>query len=90
MSKEPGQLAYEKSRPSWLWCEISVSERKIWAAVEAAIRADEAAKVRAATIEECAKVVERDIHTYDSEMRSYAEGFAAAIRAILLKYKAPA
>ena len=39
--------------------------------------------VRAATIEECALVIDRDIHTYDSEMRSYAEGFAAAIRATL-------
>jgi hypothetical protein len=54
--KEPGQMAFEKSRPSWLWCEISVSERKIWAAVESAIRADEAAKVR----EQCAKVEAKD------------------------------
>ncbi len=88
MSKEPGQLAYEKSRPSWLWCEISVSERKTWAAVEAAIRADEAAKVRAATIEECAKVCEEGVdmqhpiitsHTMTAFHKSPA--LAAAIRA---------
>jgi hypothetical protein len=45
--------------------------------MESAIRADERAKV----VEECALAIDRDIHTYDSEMRSYAEGFAAAIRA---------
>jgi hypothetical protein len=59
--KEPGQMAFEKSRPNWLWCEISVSERKIWAAVESAIRADEAAKAAGAiykateTLRKCAE-----------------------------------
>ena len=51
--------------------------------MESAIRADERAKV----IEECALVIDRDIHTYDSEMRSYAEGFASNVRATLSKHK---
>jgi len=85
MSKEPGELAYEKSRPSWLWCEISVSERKTWAAVEAAIRADEAAKVWAATVEECAELVDFPSDaTATTEPSDYLKGrrdAAAAIRA---------
>jgi len=81
MSKEPGQMAYEKSRPSWLWCEISVSERKIWAAVEAAIRADQSAKVW----EEAAKVVEGMIDKEASDLGDRADmallDAAAALRA---------
>ena len=86
MSKEPGQLAYEKSRPSWLWCEISVSERKIWAAVESAIRADEAAKVRAATIEECAKLVDFPSDaTATTEPSDYVKGRRDAAQALRTK-----
>jgi hypothetical protein len=94
MSKEPGQLAYEKSRPSWLWCEISVSERKIWAAVEAAIRADEAAKAAGAYAEREKELVEalEKIAT-DCEADgpgTIHEGLAKFARAILSKHKAPA
>jgi hypothetical protein len=67
MSKEPGQLAYEE----WVngyrhapFCILSVNEKARWARVESAIRADERAKVRAATIEECAELV------YESQRRS--------------------
>jgi hypothetical protein len=45
--KEIGQMAYEKSRPNWLWCEIPADERKMWASIETAIRADERANLRA-------------------------------------------
>lgn len=83
--KEPGQLAYETwASDGYPW--ERTPHKPAWARVESTIRADERAKV----IEECALVIDRDIHTYDSEMRSYAEGFAAAIRAILSKHKAPA
>jgi len=59
--KEPGQMARE------VWSTFVMPNGQMsdpnkvdydaaWAAVESTIRADEAAKVRAATIEECAKV----------------------------------
>jgi len=59
--KEPGQMAYEvfcsrKEMACAPWSSLFHSSKALWAAVESAIRADEAAKVRAATIEECAKV----------------------------------
>jgi hypothetical protein len=76
MSKEPGQMAYEAQGMA-SWDRIGWVDRQRWRRVESAIRADERAKV----VEECALAIDRDIHTYDSEMRSYAEGFAAAIRA---------
>lgn len=70
MTKEPGQAAYE-ARPietAWLWRDLLPPSREYWAAVEAAVRADER--------ERCAKVCE----SFDSEMGSYGSYFAAAIR----------
>ena len=60
MSKEPGQLAWEahEAHREWEdqtpWRILHPQNQADWARVEAAIRADERAKV----IEECAKVVE--------------------------------
>ena len=60
--KKPGQMAYE----AWMkayegqslpWEELGDDERAIWASCEATIRADEAAKVRAATIEEAEELL---------------------------------
>jgi hypothetical protein len=100
--KEPGQMAFEKSRPSWLWCEISVSERKIWASVESAIRADEAAKVWEAAAKVCRALhssIDHEI-AHGKDMGQRGAGYQAAcddieahcdeLRAILSKHKAPA
>jgi hypothetical protein len=59
--KEHGQMAYEVfcSREGMAcapWSSLFHSSKELWAAVESAIRADEAAKVRAEAIEEAAKV----------------------------------
>ena len=53
MSKEPGQMAYEAhetqyaNQPDRPWLIVGDAERAEWAAVESAIRADEAAKSQA-------------------------------------------
>jgi len=71
--KQPGQLAYE----TWwgsigvVWRETTPQQKVDWARVESAIRA--------AALEEAAKVCQGD---FDSEMRSYGDYFAAAIRAL--------
>jgi len=87
--KEPGQFAQSEYREainniglSWgLMCD---DDKARWARVESAIRADERAKVRAATIEECAKVYR------DGAGPDTWDYFGAAERAILAKHKAPA
>lgn len=64
--KEPGQIAYEAhetqypNQPYRPWLIVGDAERAVWAAVEAAIRADEAAKV----IDECAKVMDKRAKLY--------------------------
>jgi hypothetical protein len=89
--KEPGELAYE----AWVkayggttipWDKLGDDERDEWAAVESAIRADEAAKVRAATIEECAKVAENYSNAEPGDIcevmaGDWQHGIAAALRA---------
>lgn len=86
MSKEPGELYYELAYAGMCpWAEVSDRARAEFVRVEAAIRADEAAKVRAATIEECAKAIDRDLGEMDSEMRSYAKYFASNVRALRTK-----
>jgi hypothetical protein len=72
MSKEPGQLAYEAFCAAYGWSPRWAKDDpgcKEWVRVEAAVRADER--------ERCAKVCEGD---FDSEMKSYGQYFAAAIR----------
>jgi len=53
--KEPGQMLWELQRSieqmHWPWCNVADGAKAAYAAVEAAIRADEAAKVRAEAIE---------------------------------------
>jgi hypothetical protein len=88
--KEPGELAYE----AWVkayggtsipWEKLGDDERDEWAAVESTIRADEAAKVRAATIDECAELVDFPSDaTATTEPSDYVKSrrdAAAAIRA---------
>jgi hypothetical protein len=91
MSKEPGQMLWELQRSTeqmhWPWCNVADGAKVTYAAVESAIRADEAAKVRAATIEECAKICEDekvDDPPDNDEDRAYNMAIshaAAAIRA---------
>ena len=84
--KEPGQMAYE----AWVkayggtsipWDKLGDDERDEWAAVESAIRADEAAKVW----EEAAKAVEAMIDKDASDRGDRADmallDAAAALRA---------
>jgi hypothetical protein len=82
--KESGQLAFRTAYPHDCddWHEMTPQFRENWANIEAAIRADERAKARLAALEEAAKAICPDLHDFDSEMRSYAEGFAATIRAL--------
>jgi hypothetical protein len=88
--KEPGQMAYEvlcsrKEMACAPWSSLFHSSKELWAAVESAIRADEAAKVRAATIEECAKVAENGWAKELSYIGDFGRGrlqAAAAIRAL--------
>ena len=56
--KEPGQLFAETWFGANVWSSLDAEEREACVRVESAIRADEAAKVRAATIEEAAKRVQ--------------------------------
>jgi hypothetical protein len=90
--KEPGRFAFD------LWWEQAGPLNfeqwpDRWAAIESAIRADDAAKVRAATIEECAKVAEsliveptatRDVTAICQELAAAELGanIANAIRAL--------
>ena len=70
--KEPGQLAYEAWVPdAYPWEHTPHKSR--WAAVEYTIRADEAAKVRAATIEQCAKALEAMIDKAASDRGDRAD-----------------
>lgn len=87
--KEPGELWAKFLGDSLLTEEVS----KLCADIESAIRADEAAKVRAATIEECAeraegKYIEDGLWSLNCERwepeSAYGQGrldAAAAIRA---------
>lgn len=50
MSKEPGQTAFEAACPPMSWRHADQRTKDIWAAVEAAVRADER--------ERCAKIAE--------------------------------
>lgn len=73
--KEPGQMAYEAfcSREGMAcapWSSLFPGSKELWAAVESAIRADEAAKVRAATIEEATKVAEAYGLTEDKAIKT--------------------
>ena len=93
MSKEPGLLAHDlfyQDRPQ-SWENLPSRYRAEWSRVESAIRADEAAKVRAATIEECAKVADSndflsDVSTADCESwipeSAYGQGRLDAAKAI--------
>jgi hypothetical protein len=75
--KEPGQLAYESheagyaNQPDRPWRIISDDERAIWASVESAIRADEAAKVRAENerLREALEPFTRSLEIQESEWR---------------------
>ena len=95
--REPGQLAYEAwmrarySEPELRWdIEPRMSQQR-WAAVESAIRSDEAAKVRAATIEDCAKVVEAMIDKEEHDLGDRAAmALTDAVAAIRLKVEATA
>jgi len=85
--KEPGQIAYEEwsgSQDIWGYCSSAHKEK--WATVETAIRADEATKVRAKTIEECAKVAEAMIDKDAADLGDRSDmalmDAAAAIRAL--------
>jgi hypothetical protein len=96
--KEPGQTAYEvlcsrKEMACAPWSSLFHSSKELWAAVESAIRAENAAKVRAETIEECAKVAEsliveptatRDVTAICQELAAAELGanIAAALRAL--------
>jgi hypothetical protein len=88
--KEPGQMAYE----AWCksdagWSRWDKPDQPRWARVESAIRADEAAKVRAATIEEAAEVAERAPYKRGGLICGCSEGLsnwtATAIRALAEK-----
>jgi hypothetical protein len=66
--KESGQMAYEAfcSREGMVcapWSSLLVGSKELWATVESAIRADEAAKVR----EECAKVADSFLTKADAK-----------------------
>jgi hypothetical protein len=70
----------------WPWFIVSEGGKATWARIELAIRADEAAKVRAATIEECAKVADSndflsDVSTADCGS-AYGQGRLDAAKAI--------
>jgi hypothetical protein len=56
--RELGELAFRTAYPHDCddWHEMTPTFRADWVEIESAIRADEAAKVRTSTIEECAKV----------------------------------
>ena len=93
MSKEPGQMAYEATPTAMTWEQQPDSAKALWAITESTIRTDEAAKVRAATIEECAKVAEsliveptatRDVNVMCQELAAAEMGasIATAIRAL--------
>jgi hypothetical protein len=88
MSKEPGQIDDQ----ILLFGEGNLPPEKLAALerMEKRIRADEAAKVRAATIEECAKIVEQvECDWVDGSNRPVASPLlfeaAANIRAIRAK-----
>jgi hypothetical protein len=61
--KKPGQMAHDAHYEGYgfghgrNWKMADQEERAVWARVESAIRADEAAKVRAATIEEAEELL---------------------------------
>jgi hypothetical protein len=82
--KEPGQLAYEATPAVLTWEQQPESAKALWAITEAAIRADERAKV----IEECAKVAEGHIDPDDdndreTQIENYqCRELATAIRAL--------
>ena len=77
---EPGQIFFEAMmEPIHGWCELSDADKAEWAAVEAAIRADE----RARTVEECAALIQRNVGSMNIKAR-HADEFAAAIRALSL------
>jgi hypothetical protein len=66
------------------WPSLFHSSKELWAAVESAIRAENAAKVRAEAIEECAKVAEAfDLSIMSmTRMDVQAREISAAIRAL--------
>lgn len=93
MSKEPGQMLWEvyqepQGPGAIKWAQLHADEQAEYARTESAIRSDEAAKVRAATIEECAKVAENrgDEYKYptqrDYDLREGCFDAARAIRAL--------
>lgn len=90
--REPGRMAAEAYWWPKAWADMDDDEKAAWLRVESTIRADEAAKVRAATIEECAEplasfIAEHEEHADDlteyGKIRvEAARQFLAAIRAL--------
>jgi hypothetical protein len=85
--KEPGKLAHDNffyiNTPAKCWADLSSFERANFVRVESAIRADEAAKVRAATIEECAKVAADEAYGFAPEdLTGHGVGYDRACKEI--------
>jgi hypothetical protein len=96
MSKEPGQLAYETAAHAnnvWTkWEHLGFENRASWARVEAAIRANERANLRASAErgKELVDILEdADLALNLPGDNCEKEQVSVRIRAILDKHKAP-